>query len=179
MIHRWLHWFRHEAKAMASEAGSFAVRWFQLVGVLHCLQEYGIDFSTTVGSSMVPVFNPSGDVLLFERLTQRLHGFEKGDVVVAISPKDPEARICKRVVALPGDRVVMRERGPEPVEIIVPLGHVWLLGDNRSASLDSRHYGPVPIGLLQGKVRLKLWPPQEIGLIPKKPELCMDSYSPE
>ena len=43
---------------------------------------------------MVPVFNASGDVLLFERLTQRINGWTRGQVIVATSPKDPEARIC-------------------------------------------------------------------------------------
>merc|ERR1712113_944493 len=100
-------------------AGVFGVRWLQLVGLLHCVQEYGIDFSTTVGSSMVPVFNAAGDVLLFERLTQRLIGWRCGEVVVATSPKDPNARICKRILGLPGDTVVMREGGPDDVVEVV------------------------------------------------------------
>ncbi|CAK9111046.1 Mitochondrial inner membrane protease subunit 1 (IMP1-like protein) [Durusdinium trenchii] len=113
---------------------------------------------------MVPVFNASGDVLLFERLTQRLKGWSRGEVVVATSPKDPDARICKRILGLPGDRVKVSALGEEK-EVLVPRGHVWLEGDNKSASHDSRHYGPVPVGLLQGKVRLKLWPPLEIGRV--------------
>ena len=47
--------------------------------------------------SQVPVFNASGDVLLFERMTQRLKGWSRGEVVVATSPKDPDARICRSV----------------------------------------------------------------------------------
>jgi len=155
-------WWARDLRPYFLEAGVFGIRWLQLVGMLHCVQEYGIDFSTTVGASMVPVFNSSGDVLLFERLTQRLKGWSRGEVVVATSPKDPDARICKRILGLPGDRVKVLAVGEEK-EVLVPRGHVWLEGDNKAASHDSRHYGPVPVGLLQGKVRLKLWPPLEIG----------------
>jgi len=150
---------------MAKDAVFFGVRWLQLVGLLHCVQEYGIDFSTTVGASMVPVFNPQGDVLLFERLTSRIFGWTVGEVVVATSPRDPDARICKRILGVAGDKLTV---GEEPVtyEVVVPRGHVWLQGDNRASSHDSRHYGPVPMGLLQGKVRMKLWPPSEAGFVP-------------
>eukprot|EP00439_Symbiodinium_sp_Y106_P013548 s3102_g1.t4 len=147
--------FKQRSEPLVSEAGIFGVRWLQLVGLLHCVQEYGIDFSTTVGASMVPVFNASGDVLLYERLTQRLAGWSRGEVVVATSPKDPDGRICKRILGLQGDRVkVWSHIGQK--EVLIPRGHVWLEGDNKAASHDSRHYGPVPVGLLQGKVRLKL-----------------------
>ncbi|CAE7215062.1 imp1 [Symbiodinium necroappetens] len=157
MFRKFGTWVKGSAWPLVSEAGVFGVRWLQLVGLLHCVQEYGIDFSTTVGASMVPVFNASGDVLLYERLTQRLAGWSRGEVVVATSPKDPDGRICKRILGLQGDRVKVWSHIGEK-EVLIPRGHVWLEGDNKAASHDSRHYGPVPVGLLQGKVRLKLWP---------------------
>ena len=45
----------------------------------------------------------------------------------------------------------------------VPEGHCWLLGDNLSASRDSRTYGPLPLALIKGKVTAKIWPLSEIG----------------
>mmetsp|Transcript_58472 Transcript_58472/g.165148 ORF Transcript_58472/g.165148 Transcript_58472/m.165148 type:complete len:171 (-) Transcript_58472:140-652(-) len=158
-------WLRRDVKPMLSEAGTFGVKWLQLLGLLHCVQEYGVDFSTTIGSSMVPVFNDrgDGDVLIFERLTQRLCGWTRGQVVVATSPKDPSSRICKRILFLPGDVVPLEHT---PGNYVVPRGHVWLQGDNTASSHDSRHYGAVPVGLLQGKVMAKLWPPDEMGFIP-------------
>lgn len=121
-----------------------------------------------------------------------------GDIVVAISPRDPEKHVCKRIVGLPGDCILLDPRTPEPssdlVEssadssdadadagvsavdhdqppnmaateskqgyITVPPGHVFLCGDNLSNSTDSRHYGPVPMGLIKGKIIAKLWPQQ-------------------
>lgn len=42
--------------------------------------------------------------------------------------------------------------------ITVPVGHVWLAGDNVANSTDSRHYGPVPLGMVRGKVIARVWP---------------------
>jgi len=51
-------------------------------------------------------------------------------------------------------------------EFVVPDGHVWLEGDNPKNSRDSRSYGPVPLGLVDGKVIFKLWPPKNFGSLP-------------
>ncbi|XP_024459229.1 uncharacterized protein LOC7459129 isoform X5 [Populus trichocarpa] len=45
----------------------------------------------------------------------------------------------------------------------VPKGHIWIQGDNMYASCDSRHYGPVPYGLVQGKLFFRVWPPSSFG----------------
>ncbi len=69
--------------------------------------------------------------------------------------------VCKRVMATEGERVVTtRHNGffQERVKVTIPPGHVWLAGDNVENSTDSRSYGPVPIGLLQGRVFVKLGP---------------------
>lgn len=47
----------------------------------------------------------------------------------------------------------------------VPLGHLWLQGDNKDNSTDSRDYGPVPYGILRGKVFVKVWPASEFGWV--------------
>ncbi len=38
-------------------------------------------------------------------------------------------------------------------------------GDNSNCSVDSRSFGPVPLGLVMGRVRLRVWPPSQAGLI--------------
>lgn len=49
--------------------------------------------------------------------------------------------------------------------IYVPKGHVWLEGDNSDDSLDSRVYGPVPMGLIQSRVFARVWPLNEMRLL--------------
>ena len=51
--------------------------------------------------------------------------------------------------------------GTQRVE--VPPGHVWLQGDNKDNSTDSRDYGPVPFALIMGKVFVRVWPPSQVG----------------
>lgn len=48
--------------------------------------------------------------------------------------------------------------------VFVPRGHVWLEGDNFENSSDSRVYGPVPMGLIQSRILMRLWPFSEIKL---------------
>jgi len=79
-----------------------------------------------------------------------IEDIKRGDVVIARSPTSPTDIVCKRVVGLPGDRLDSWDT--------VPKGQAWLEGDNSSVSRDSRVYGPVPLGLLQGKVIARVWP---------------------
>ncbi len=82
----------------------------------------------------------------------------------------------KRVVGLPGDRLefhegrvyrngreleedyVMEKMREEPDPVEVPEGHVFVMGDNRNRSADSRQVGPIPTGNIQGRVVLRFFP---------------------
>lgn len=50
----------------------------------------------------------------------------------------------------------------------VPAGHVWLEGDNLENSCDSRDFGPVPQGLIRGRVICKVWPPNDVTMLTVK-----------
>jgi inner membrane protease subunit 1 len=134
----------------------------------------------TTGPSMLPHFPSSGACIIMTPFTARGRNLRVGDIVAAHSPYEAGGRIVKRVVGMPGDVVCVnedpsgegdafaepgvaqarREDGNVPREfgtgrlryLKVPTGHVWLSGDNAPASLDSRHYGPVPLALVIGKV---------------------------
>lgn len=130
-------------------------------------------------ASMAPTLE-AGDRVLAEKLAYRASEPRRGELVVF---EAAGVLNVKRVAGLAGDRVEIRdgvlhvngEHRPEsyvdrrlndgnffgPVQ--VPPGHVFLLGDNRQNSLDSRSLGPIPEDNLVGEVRLRLWPP---GAIP-------------
>lgn len=75
------------------------------------------------------------------------------------SPANPTHTAIKRVIGLPGDRIITRAPCMKPSQI-VPFNHVWLEGDadDPRKSLDSNTYGPVSISLITGRVLAVAWP---------------------
>jgi len=114
---------------------------------------------------MMPTFNPSGDLTLVEHWTPTHCAIRRGDIVVAQSPAQPNKTVVKRVVGLPGDNICpdpsAAEAGAAMPLFKVPPGHYWLQGDNFRNSTDSRSYGPVPFGLIRGKVVSRVLPLDE------------------
>ncbi|KAJ3103977.1 hypothetical protein HDU97_009632 [Phlyctochytrium planicorne] len=141
-------------------------RWIRFTGFTgQCVcitllaQQYLGEITMCTGPSMLPTFNIGGDLVLVEYLSWKwFRKVDRGEVVVAISPLNPHRAICKRILGLPGDRVLVDPTKSTTDFVTVPKGHVWLQGDNLNNSTDSRTYGPVPMGLLRGKVYMKLFP---------------------
>jgi len=107
---------------------------------------------------MMPTLNLHGDVLLIDKTFNLLpwRVFRTGDIVVARHPTNANQFICKRITAVAGEELAQGGK-------VCPPGRVWLEGDNKSCSFDSRDYGPVPEGLLVGKVAMRLWPLRSLG----------------
>lgn len=79
------------------------------------------------------------------------------------------AEVCKRVIGRANDVIVyQRPSDYYPCTVVVPIGHVWLAGDNSQNSTDSRSYGPVPIGLLQGRVMLSINSSLSVRILERK-----------
>lgn len=131
------------------------------------------------GWSMYPTLAP-GERVLFDRLAYRRRRPQRGDVVLAIHPAQPSIRIVKRVAALPGQRVAVREGGlwvdgqlcgeavPEAED-----GNEWslgedeyfLLGDAPGLSTDARHFGPVRRRQILARAWLVYWPPARLRAV--------------
>ena len=84
----------------------------QFVCFLYILNNYGISSTLCQGPSMMPTLNPAGDVVLVEHVSATLNRLQRGDVVVAKSPTDPHAVVCKRILGLPGDKVPLPHPPP-------------------------------------------------------------------
>jgi signal peptidase I len=123
-----------------------------------------------------------GDRVLAERLSIRFSPPKRGQVVVFRSPRNEGEDLIKRVVALEGDTVEVRDgrlyiNGEAPEEpylkepaiegafrrTMVPKGSFFAMGDNRNNSGDSRLFGPVPYDRILGKAFLIYWPLGRIG----------------
>jgi signal peptidase I len=134
------------------------------------------------GSSMEPNLH-TDQRLVVEKVTYRLHGPSRGDVVVLRMPDRGPELLIKRVVGLPDEIVEIRngtvyvDHQPldEPYTVrstgstygptLVPEGHVFVMGDNRGASNDSRVFGPVPMDRIVGRAWISYWPIEFLGLV--------------
>ncbi len=127
-------------------------------------------------ASMMPTLAP-GDIVLVSRTPPAVADLDHGDLVVFRGP-GVGGRTLKRVVGLPGDTLVVLDGrlfvDEEPVTepyvdhalvdgdysrtFTVPDGSVFVLGDNRGNSIDSRDYGPVSGDELVGRALWRIWP---------------------
>ena len=136
------------------------------------------------GTSMLPRLEDH-DRLFINKFVYRISSIHRGDVVVFHYPRDPEKSYIKRVIALPGDRIMI-DHGrvflngkllwenyvPEQyrdmrsmAEMIVPEESYFMMGDHRSISSDSREFGPVDRDLIYGKAVFVYWPTRDAGVV--------------
>jgi len=91
----------------------------------------------------------SGDWILADKTAYRRMGPKKSDIVIFVYPDDRSKMFIKRVEALPGDTITLADGTKQEV----PHGFVYVIGDSRENSLDSRHFGFVPLRDVVGKAR--------------------------
>jgi signal peptidase I len=134
------------------------------------------------GLSMAPHI-ASGEYVLINTFAYRIARPKRGDIVAFRRDDEARAVFIKRVVGLPGDRVrvdkgsvsINGNRLDEPYvrfaddrsfgEVVVPPGSVYVLGDNRADSEDSRFFGPVRDERLMGRALAGIWPPANLGTL--------------
>ncbi len=176
-------------------AFKIAASWVLALVVALTLQRFVFQSYQVFGHSMEPTLS-EGDYLIISKLgvtwADISHGHyvpHRGDIIVLNSPLDG-TRLVKRVIGLPGERVVVsggtvtvynsdRPEGFDPYQslslppvyasgqltMVIPNNDIFVVGDNREAgnSLDSRNdLGPVPVSDIIGKLVLRLWPPSRI-----------------
>ena len=134
------------------------------------------------GLSMEPSLH-TNQRLIVEKISYRFHGPRRGDIVVLQRPGRDGELLIKRVVGLSGEEVSIRDGrvyiDGRPLEepylrkftgghygpVRVPPLHVFVLGDNRGASNDSRVFGSVHRDEILGRAWVSYWPLDDIRLL--------------
>ena len=141
---------------------------------------FGVQVARVDGLSMAPTLEDH-DRLIVNKLVYELGEPRPGDIVMLYYPLNPEKMFVKRVIAQEGDTVRIEDGhvyvndlplhddyvpdqfrshddyGPE----VVKQGYYFVMGDHRNNSSDSRHWGPVPMKYIVGKVKVRWWPLQD------------------
>ena len=120
--------------------------------------------------------------LIIDKMSYHLRQPKRGEIVT-LEVEDSEIPYIKRVVGLPGEtleihnnrvlidgevlsepylaEVIQRDYGP----IHIPDGYIFVMGDNRNNSRDSRVIGPIPIDHITARAWISVWPPEDAGLL--------------
>jgi signal peptidase I len=145
---------------------------------------------TVRGASMHPAFG-SGDYLFINEIGYRFNDPQRGDVIIFRPPQNTSQFYIKRIIGIPGDTVKVEDGkiwlsndassfelldedyvvGLTPGKALKTLGsdEYFVLGDNRSASSDSRNWGAVSRKNVIGKAWIRAWPMGKFEVI-KSPE---------
>lgn len=134
----------------------------------------------------------SGDYLLIDEITYRIRPPERGEVIVFRYPGDKKTYFIKRIMGLPGERLVLEDdkitvfnkdnpnglslsenylplatkfSGKE--EVVLKDGEYFVMGDNRYYSFDSRSWGNLKKNEIVGMVRVRLWPFNKVNAFEK------------
>lgn len=153
------------------------------------------------GESMIPTFHDK-DYLIVDELTYRFKPPMRGDVIVFRPPNQPKGIFyIKRIIGLPGETVVIKgskitiinAQNPEGMQLdepyvqniaadnvttIVGPDELFVLGDNRPRSSDSRVWGLLPIKNIVGRALIRLYPFRDLDYLPGAQEVYQLKNSP-
>jgi signal peptidase I len=161
-------------------AGAFVLACLVFAGPVIYAVHANSSGQLLVLNAVTPSMEPTlrvGEYFLADASYYRSRAPSRGDVAVYLHPKQEHLYYIKRIVAVEGDRIAVKggravvngmaveepyvDAGPSEgrfgnmPEVRVPVGHVYVLGDNRSNSVDSRDtvaHGAVPVANLIGRV---------------------------
>jgi signal peptidase I len=144
---------------------------------------FGFQVARVEGQSMAPTLADQ-DRLIVNKFAYRMGVPRRGDIVMLYYPLNPDKSFVKRVIAEEGDSVrivngvvyvndIPQRDEYVPMEFrshddwgpqVIPEGYYFVMGDHRSNSSDSRHWGMVPKRYIIGRVQLRWWPVPTVRL---------------
>ena len=149
------------------------------------IRQFIVELYVVDGPSMRPTLQ-SRERLVVNKFIYRMREPERGEIIVFRYPRDPSRDFIKRVIAVPGDTIEIKDGKVflnqqllnedyilektltnSPLST-VPAGHIFVMGDNRNNSEDSRFadVGFVPYDLIKGKAMVVFWPVAEAKSLP-------------
>jgi signal peptidase I len=167
------------------------LEWVLIIGgaflVAFVVKTFLIQAFFIPSGSMLPTLHED-DRVLVNKLSYDLHDVNRGDLVVFERPEGETAGqikdLIKRVVALPGERIEQRDGdvyidgqlleepylddGTQTTNLepqTVPEDHVFVMGDNRDDSMDSRVFSAIDEDLIVGRAFVRVWPLNHLGLL--------------
>jgi signal peptidase I len=189
---------QHEQAAGAApterSAGSSVFRELAEVIGLAIILYVGISFVVQAvhveGLSMFETLDDN-DYLIANKIDYRLHAPQRGDIIILRPPTDNSRDFIKRVIALPGEKLLIRDgviyinghkldepylpeawtqdTNPQPWSLgdgaLVPQNSYFVMGDNRNRSQDSRFFGPITRDRIDGRAWFRIWPLSHFGNI--------------
>ena len=180
--------------SLLGQIGRFVLELVEIVvislAIILPIRYFLIQPSYVKGASMEPTFDDH-EYLIIDELSYRFRTPSRGEVVVFRYPLDPRQYFIKRIVGLPGETVrvsansvvIVNDEHPDGFaldESYLGPGTVthgdktvklsddeyFVMGDNRSASLDSRTFGPLPLRDIVGRVWIRGWPLDRVAVFP-------------
>lgn len=190
-IGTWVRPLKTWRKTIGGELAEVGIVTLLLVVVIFgvvprmALQNFRIE-----GHSMMPTLH-NGEFVLVDKLSYDFISPQRGDIVVLKYPQQPSVDLIKRIIAAPGDRVVIRDAAvyvdgrrlrehytihpypksytmntiPFTGSAVVPPHDYFVLGDNRNNSDDSHDWGLVPRQDIIGRAIVAYWPLQRLGVL--------------
>ncbi|HET9780234.1 MAG TPA: signal peptidase I [Candidatus Dormibacteraeota bacterium] len=187
---------QHAAGAASTENSgvSSLLREVAEVVVLAVILYVGISFAVQAvhveGLSMFATLDDN-DYLIANKIDYRLHPPQRGDIVILRPPTNNSTDFIKRIIALPGERLLIRDgvvyinghkldepylpeewtqfNSPPPWSngdgAVIPANQYFVMGDNRNRSQDSRFFGPIGRDRIDGKAWFRIWPLDKFGNI--------------
>ncbi len=170
-----------------SEKKSELMEWVQAIVIAFILsiliKTFLFEVILVDGYSMYPTLHEK-DRIIASKLTYRISTPKRGDIVIFKNPDDMRLNYIKRVIGVAGDRIEIRDGvvfvNGEPseesyineppfddfYEQIVPEDTIFVLGDNRNHSRDSRdpNVGFIPLENVLGKAKIRIWPVKDFTL---------------
>jgi len=177
-----------------TSTGSSLLRELAEVIVLAVILYFGISFAVQTvhveGLSMFATLDDN-DYLIADKIDYRLHAPQRGDIIILRPPTDNSKDFIKRIIALPGERLLIRDavvyinghrliepylpeawtvnaswnQGGSPDGYLIPPNQYFVMGDNRNRSQDSRTFGPIGRDRIDGRAWFRIWPINHFGNI--------------